>query len=167
MEKGKVAVIMGSDSDMPVMRQAWEVLDRFKVKYEIKVLSAHRTPRETKEFAENARDKNFSIIIAAAGAAAHLAGVIASLTTIPVIGVPVETKSLKGLDSLLSTVQMPPGIPVASMAIGGAKNAALFAVEILSLNDNDLVKKLFAYRQEMSKLVLKKNKGLKKLGLSK
>ena len=161
MSNLKVAIIMGSDSDMPTMKKAIEVLKEFKVKYEVRILSAHRTPSQTKEFAQRAFEKGFGVIVAGAGGAAHLAGVIASLTTIPVIGVPIETKSLKGLDSLLSTVQMPFGIPVACVAIGGAKNAALLAVEILSLQDKKLMKKLTTYRRETAKIVLKKDKKIK------
>lgn len=149
---------MGSDSDMPTMKQTVEILEEFKIEYEVKILSAHRTPKEAKKFAEEARGKNFAIIIAGAGGAAHLAGVMASFTTLPVIGVPMETKSLKGIDSLLSTVQMPPGIPVGCVAIGGAKNAALLAVEILSLEDKELEHKLHLYRRKMSNVVIGKNR---------
>jgi 5-(carboxyamino)imidazole ribonucleotide mutase len=161
MLKMKVAIIMGSDSDMPTMKKAIEILKEFKIRYEVKILSAHRTPKETKEFSERALEKGFGVIIAGAGGAAHLAGVVASLTTVPVIGVPMETKSLRGLDSLLSTVQMPSGVPVACVAIGAAKNAALLAIEILSLQDKKLMKKLSIYRQKMSKDVLRKNKKLR------
>jgi len=166
MKNKKVAVIMGSDSDMPTMKKALQILKEFEVKYETKVLSAHRTPYQVKEFAKAASEKGFDVIITGAGGAAHLAGVIASFTTIPVIGIPIETKSLKGLDSLLSIVQMPPGIPVACVAIGGAKNAALLAVEILSLCDEKLAKRLSIYRQKMARAVLRKNrKPLKISGL--
>ncbi|MFH1856184.1 MAG: 5-(carboxyamino)imidazole ribonucleotide mutase [Candidatus Omnitrophota bacterium] len=158
MPAKKVAIIMGSDSDMPVMKAAVEVLEEFKIKHEVKILSAHRTPRQTEKFAEEAREKGFGVIIAGAGGAAHLGGVIAAFTTLPVLGVPIETKSLLGLDSLLSIVQMPPGIPVGCVSIGGAKNAALLAVEILSLQDEELAKKLSGYRKEMAKAVLAKNK---------
>ncbi len=160
MKNKKVAVIMGSDSDMPTMKKTLQILKEFEVKYEAKVLSAHRTPYQVKEFTDAAHEKGFDVIIAGAGGAAHLAGVIASFTTIPVIGIPIETKSLKGLDSLLSVVQMPPGIPVACVAIGGAKNAGLLAIEILSLQDKKLMKRLSGYRKKMSKAVLKKNKKL-------
>lgn len=152
MVQTKIAIIMGSKSDLETMNEAAKILDEFKVSYEMKVLSAHRTPKEVAEFSESAKQKGIKIIIAGAGGAAALAGVIAAYTTLPVIGVPIETKSLKGLDSLLSTVQMPPGVPVASMAIGagGAKNAALFALEILALEDGQINSKLSQYRKEMA-----------------
>lgn len=158
MTKKKVAVIMGSDSDMATMKQAVEILEGFKIGYEVKILSAHRTPKEAKRFAEEARKEKFAVIIAGAGGAAHLAGVMASFTTLPVIAVPMETKSLKGIDSLLSTVQMPPGIPVGCVAIGGAKNAALLAVEILALEDKKLEHKLHLYRRKMSNAVIERNR---------
>lgn len=152
MKRGKVAIIMGSKSDLPTMEEAYKVLNEFKVAYELRVLSAHRTPSATAEFASSAEAKGFDLIIAGAGGAAALAGVIAAHSTLPVIGVPIETKSLKGLDSLLSTVQMPSGIPVACVAIGktGAKNAAILAVEILSLTDSDLKKRLIKYKKSLS-----------------
>ena len=134
----QVSVIMGSDSDLPIMKGAIDILNKFGISHEVKILSAHRSPKEVSLFAENAGLMKRKVIIAGAGGAAHLAGVIASLTTIPVIGVPMETKYLKGIDSLLSTVQMPSGVPVATMAIGssGAKNAAILAAEILALSDS-------------------------------
>jgi len=160
MKKAKVAIVMGSDSDLPVMLEASKILNGFKIANQVRILSAHRTPAATKEFSSKAADRGIKVIIAGAGGAAHLAGVIASHTTLPVIGVPIETKSLKGLDSLLSTVQMPSGIPVASMAIGkaGAKNAALFAAEILSLGDASLAKKIKAQRSKQAKSVRLKDK---------
>lgn len=143
---------------MPAMQEAADTLYKFGVSYEVKVLSAHRTPQKTASYARNARKNGIKAIIAGAGGAAHLAGVIAAHTTLPVIGVPMETKSLAGIDSLMSTVQMPAGIPVATMAIGkaGAKNAAVLAVQILSVSDSGLAKKLTEYKKELVKAVLKK-----------
>ena len=151
MRKPVVAIVMGSDSDLPVMLQASDVLKEFRVPHEVRILSAHRLPKETAAFAERAKQRGLKVIIAAAGGAAHLAGVAAAHTTLPVIGVPIETKSLKGVDSLFSTVQMPPGVPVGTMAIGGAKNAALFAVEILAVKDGKIAKQLSRYKQKMAK----------------
>ena len=151
MKKPVVAIIMGSDSDLPVMQQASDVLKEFKVPHEVRILSAHRLPKETATFAEGAQRRGFEVIIAAAGGAAHLAGVVAAHTTLPVIGVPIETKSLKGVDSLFATVQMPPGVPVATMAIGGAKNAALFALQILAVKDGKMAVKLSRYKKGMAK----------------
>ena len=142
----KVAIIMGSDSDWGVMKSAASTLKSFGVEVSLTVASAHRTPQKVHDFVTNS---DAQIFIAAAGMAAHLAGVVASLTTKPVIGVPINSEPFKGLDSLLSTVQMPSGVPVATMAVNGAKNAALFAVEILALTDDDLAKKLATYRAEM------------------
>lgn len=145
---------MGSASDLDVMSPAFETLDRFGVGYERRVISAHRTPDLMCEYAKTARDRGIGVIIAGAGGAAHVAGVIAGLTTVPVIGVPVQTKALGGMDSLLSIVQMPPGIPVATMAINGAKNAALLAVEILALSDEALLQQLEEFRREQTRKVL-------------
>ena len=150
----KVAVIMGSASDWDVMAPACTTLEEFGIPYEKKVLSAHRNPGPLADYVKAARDNGFSIIIAGAGGAAHLPGVIAALTTIPVIGVPVKSKALNGLDSLLSIVQMPSGIPVATMAIDGAKNAALYAVSILALGDEGLADKLQQFRKAQSDKVL-------------
>jgi len=157
----KIAIIMGSQSDLETMNESVSVLKEFGAQYEIKVLSAHRTPKEVAEFSEAARAKGIKVIIAAAGGAAALAGVIAAHTTLPVIGVPIETKSLKGMDSLLSTVQMPGGIPVACMAIGkaGAKNAALLALEILGVTDKAIEKKLTDYKKKMAQTVLNSRRG--------
>ena len=154
----KVAIIMGSDSDLQVVEKAITTLDEFDVKYEIHVLSAHRTPIEVKEFTEKARDDGFGVIIAAAGKAAHLAGAVAANTTLPVIGIPIKSSTLDGLDALLSTVQMPGGIPVATVAIDGAQNAALLAVEILGVFDEGLSIKLEKARKDIAKAVLDKNK---------
>ena len=150
----KVAVIMGSASDWDVMAPACTTLEEFGIPYEKKGLSAHRNPGPLADYVKAARDNGFSIIIAGAGGAAHLPGVIAALTTIPVIGVPVKSKALNGLDSLLSIVQMPSGIPVATMAIDGAKNAALYAVSILALSDEGLSAKLQEFRKAQSDKVL-------------
>jgi len=160
MEKVKVAIVMGSDSDLPIMLEGAKILKQLKISHQVRILSAHRTPAATKEFAQGARKNGIKVIIAGAGGAAHLAGVIASHTTLPVIGVPIETKSLKGLDSLLSTAQMPSGIPVASMAIGkaGAKNAALFAAEILSVKDAAVAKKLKTQRSKQARTVRLKDR---------
>ena len=153
----KVAIIMGSKSDMPTVQHCLDILDGFKIDYIVKVLSAHRTPNETAKLAKEAKDKGIKVIIAAAGMAAHLAGVCASHTTLPVIGIPIESKSLAGIDALFSTVQMPGGIPVACMAIGssGAKNAAILAAQILALSDKKLQKKLTAHRKKLARKILK------------
>jgi len=158
MKKKEVAVIMGSKSDMPVMEYGIDILKKFGVGHEVKILSAHRTPAQTMKYASQARAKGIKVIIAAAGGAAHLAGIIAAHTTLPVIGIPIETKALAGIDSLFSTVQMPKGIPVGCMAIGksGAINASLFAVEIIAVEDKKLQKKLDAHKKDMAKAVLKK-----------
>ena len=150
----KVAVIMGSASDWEVMSPACATLEEFGIPYEKKVLSAHRNPGPLADYVKAAGDNGFSIIIAGAGGAAHLPGVIAALTTLPVIGVPVKSKALNGLDSLLSIVQMPSGIPVATMAIDGARNAALYAVSILALGDEGLSAKLQEFRKKQSDKVL-------------
>ena len=153
----KVAIIMGSSSDLGVVRKAAEVLDSFSVPYEVHVYSAHRTPEEAKQFAQSARDNGFGAIIAAAGKAAHLAGAIAANPTLPVIGIPVKSSTLDGIDALLSTVQMPTGIPVATVAIDGAANAALLSVEILAVEDAALAEKLSQKRAADSAKVLQDN----------
>lgn len=150
----KVAVIMGSTSDYDIMSAAIQVLEDFGIEYEKKVISAHRTPDLMCEYAKSARERGIGVIIAGAGGAAHVAGVVAGMTTVPVIGVPIQTKALGGMDSLLSIVQMPGGIPVATMAINGAKNAGLLAAEILALSDEDLQKKLSDFRQAQTQKVL-------------
>jgi phosphoribosylaminoimidazole carboxylase PurE protein len=146
-----ISIIMGSQSDLETLQEAIDVFKEFKVDFEAKVLSAHRTPKELTKYVEDAPKRGTKVFIAAAGGAAALAGVVASHTTLPVIGIPIETKSLKGLDSLLSTVQMPAGIPVACMAIGkaGARNAAIFALEILGIMDNRIRAKLTDYKKQM------------------
>ena len=154
----KVAVVMGSDSDFPVIKKCLGVLKNFDVDYEVYVISAHRTPAMAEKFASSAQDEGFGVIIAAAGKAAHLAGVIAAYTTLPVIGLPIKSSTMDGLDSLLSMVQMPKGVPVATVAIDGAENAGLLAVQILSLSDNVLKEKLHAYKKEMADEVAEKNR---------
>lgn len=156
----KVALIMGSNSDWPVLEPAEKTLKDFGVEVEVVVASAHRTPELVKEFAAGARDRGVEVIIAAAGAAAHLGGVIASYTTLPVIGVPINATALNGVDALLSFVQMPSGIPVATMAINGTKNAALFAVQILAEKYPELVEKLAAHRKQMQEEVKAKGEKL-------
>ena len=153
----KVGIIMGSKSDLPKLEKAVDILKRFEVPYEIHVFSAHRTPLEARDFSVNARQNGFGVIIAAAGMAAHLAGAIAANTTIPVIGIPVNASSLGGMDALLSTVQMPSGIPVATFCIDGSSNAALLAIEILSLSDDTLADKLDKERKANSEKVLQAN----------
>ncbi|MDP2913419.1 MAG: 5-(carboxyamino)imidazole ribonucleotide mutase [Candidatus Omnitrophota bacterium] len=157
--KAAVAIVMGSDSDLPVMSEAEKLLGQYGVRYETKILSAHRSPDDVMRFAKRARAKGVKIIIAGAGGAAHLAGVIASHTTIPVIGVPMETKELKGIDSLFSTVQMPSGVPVATVTIGksGAKNAAILALQILSLQDKRIEKALEGFKKGLAESVRRKN----------
>jgi len=159
-EKPLVGIIMGSDSDFPVMEKAVEVCKEFGVSHEVKIVSAHRTPTRMKEYAESAVKRGIKVIIAGAGGSAHLPGMTAAFTTLPVIGVPVQTKTLKGLDSLLSIVQMPGGIPVATVAIDNAKNAGLLAIQILAVNDKKLSAKLASYRKNMEKEVLKKDRNL-------
>ena len=156
----KVAIIMGSDSDLPVVEKAFDTLKEYGVPFEVHIYSAHRTPVEAKEFAASARENGFGAIIAAAGKAAHLAGAIAANTTLPVIGIPVKSSTLDGLDALLSTVQMPAGIPVATVAIDGAVNAALLAIQIIAVEDKDLADKLFTARAAAAKKVLEKNEAV-------
>ena len=159
-----VSVVMGSDSDLPVMEEAVKVLEAFAIPHELYLTSAHRTPERTKQFTRGAAKRGVRVIIVGAGAAAHLAGVIASQTLLPVIGVPIDATSLQGLDALLATVQMPGGIPVATMAIGkaGAKNAALFAIRILALENANLLKRLQAYVRTMAQEVERKHENLKR-----
>jgi len=163
-KKSRITIIMGSDSDLPTMNEAVEVLERFGVACDVKILSAHRSPDDCMRFAKAARKNGVEVIIAGAGGAAHLAGVVASHTTLPVIGVPIETKELKGIDSLLSIVQMPSGIPVSTMAIGrtGAKNAAYLAMEILGLKDKAIEKKLVGLKKTLAEGVREKNRSLEK-----
>ena len=160
--KSIVEIVMGSDSDITIMDEAEKILREFKIPYSIRIISAHRTPDIAAKYSKNLLNRGVKVVIAGAGAAAHLAGVIASHTTIPVIGVPLNTSPLSGLDSLLSTVQMPGGVPVATMAIGkaGAKNAALFAVQILSLGDKKMNEALKNYKKKMADEVTEKDKKL-------
>ena len=159
--KIEVGIIMGSDSDLAIMEDAMKVLKEFGIGYEVKVLSAHRTPNQHAEYSKTAIDRGLKVIIAAAGGAAHLPGVTAAQTTLPVIGVPIKGKSLEGMDSLLSIVQMPPGIPVATVTINGAKNAALLAVSIIGLVNSDIRAKLVEYRKKMERESLSKNDSIK------
>ena len=153
MSKPIVGIIMGSESDHPTMLEAAKVLEDFGVFHEVSVVSAHRTPVAMVEYAQSAQDRGLKVIIAGAGGAAHLPGMVASLTILPVIGVPIQSKALSGVDSLHSIVQMPHGVPVATMAIGGAKNAGLLAVQILAISDPELTKKLEAYNESLRALV--------------
>lgn len=156
----KVAILMGSDSDLPVLKPAVKTLHQLGIPFTVRVMSAHRTPLEAAEFAKSAREEGYGVIIAAAGKAAHLAGSLAAQTTLPVIGIPVKSSTLDGLDALLSTVQMPGGIPVATVAIDGAQNAALLAAEMLALSDDTLAKKLDDMRVEQHDSVVKKDKAI-------
>jgi len=167
MKKPVVGIIMGSDSDLSVMQEAAKILEEFDVFYEITIVSAHRTPQRMFEYAQNAQKRGLKVIIAGAGGSAHLPGMTASLTCLPVIGVPVLTKSLNGVDSLYSIVQMPPGVPVATVAINGAKNAGLLAIEILAVADKKLAEKLKIYKKNLLLQVEEKNKKLTSLGLVK
>ena len=159
--KIEVGIIMGSDSDLPIMEDAVKLLKEFEVGYEVKVLSAHRTPNQHAEYASSAVERGLKVIIAAAGGAAHLPGVTAAQTILPVIGVPIKGKSLDGMDALLSIVQMPPGIPVATVAINGAKNAAILALNILGVANQGIQKKLKDYKKLMEKDSMAKNDRIK------
>ena len=156
-ENPLVAVIMGSDSDLPTMKEAIEILREFAIPHEVKVISAHRTPADMAEYGATAHERGLKVIIAGAGGAAHLPGMIAAYTPLPVIGVPVKSSALSGLDSLLSIVQMPNGVPVATVAIGKAKNAGLLAVKILATSNPDLLEKMIQYKQDMAEMSRKKN----------
>ncbi len=162
MKKTLVGIIMGSDSDLPVMQEAANVLESFKIEYEITIVSAHRTPDRLYKYAKSAEKRGIQVIIAGAGGSAHLPGMTASISTLPVVGVPICTNWLKGLDSLLSIVQMPEGIPVATVAINNSKNAALLAVEILGIKYPNLRKKIAVYKNNLKKIVLKKAAKLEK-----
>lgn len=155
-----VGIIMGSDSDLPVMQKAADVCKEFGIGYEIKILSAHRTPEQHAEYSKTAAERGLKVIIAAAGMAAHLPGVTAAQTILPVIGVPMKGKSFEGMDALLSIVQMPPGIPVATVAVDGAKNAGILAIQIIAVGDKDLQKKLIDYKKQMAEESINKNKNL-------
>jgi len=160
VKKPVAGIIMGSDSDLGVMEKAFEVFESFDTPYEVKILSAHRTPDQHKEYCTTAEKRGLKVIIAAAGGAAHLPGVTAAHTSLPVIGVPIKGKTLEGMDSLLSIVQMPPGIPVATVSIDGAKNAALLALQILSLSDKSIKQKYKRYRLKTERDSMAKNKKL-------
>lgn len=162
----KIAIIMGSDSDLPIMKEAALVLEHFGVKYELTVVSAHRTPKRLYDYATNAHTKDIKVIIAGAGGAAHLPGMVASLTHLPVIGVPVKSSNLNGEDSLLSIVQMPPGVPVATVAINGAKNAGILAVQILATSNAELTAKMIDYKKTMMAEVEGKALKLEKEGFA-
>ena len=163
-----VAIVMGSNSDLPVVKGAIDKLKQFGVEYEARVISAHRTPQAAEEFAKGAEDRGVSVIIAAAGKAAHLGGVIAAYTTLPVIALPIKSSLMDGLDSLLSMVQMPSGIPVATVAVNGADNAGILAVQMLALSDKSLSDKLKQFKADMAKAVEEKDKALQEeLGLIK
>lgn len=153
----KVGIIMGSDSDLPIIEKAIDILKDFSIPFEVHIYSAHRTPEKAIEFSKNAEKNGFGVIIAAAGMAAHLAGVIAANTILPVIGIPCKSQNLEGIDALLSTVQMPSGIPVATVAINGGVNAALLSIEILAVNDKELSKKIKEKRIKDSEAILKKD----------
>ena len=162
--KPQVLIIMGSDSDLPVVEEAGNILREFGIPYEMTIASAHRTPERVRKLAAEAEKRGIEVIIAAAGAAAHLAGIVAAHTLLPVIGIPMNSSPLQGIDSLLSTVQMPPGVPVATMAVGkaGAKNAAILAAQIIGRQDKGIMKKLVEYRKRMADDVMKKADSLKR-----
>ena len=164
MKNSQVAIVMGSDSDLEVMSEAAKVLDEFGIPYEISVLSTHRVPTETANYAKSAKGKGIKVLMAGAGGAAALPGSLAALTNLPVIGVPIKSKALEGLDSLLSIAQMPPGVPVATVGINSAKNAGLLAAQIIATFDSAVDKKLREYKSTQGKEVLSKNKKLHDLG---
>lgn len=163
MSKPLVGIIMGSDSDLSVMRAAIEMCKEFGIDYEVDIVSAHRTPEKLLQYATSAEERGLNVIIAGAGGAAHLPGMVAAITVLPVIGVPVRTSSLDGMDSLLSIVQMPGGVPVATVAINGAKNAGILAAQIIGSSDSSLRKKIAAYKNKMSEEVEEKSKKLQKV----
>ncbi len=167
MKKTTVAIVMGSDSDLPIVNEAVKVLEEFHIPYELRILSAHRTPDETSRFARGAHERGIKVVITAAGGAAHLAGVIASHFPLPVIGIPIKTPTLNGVDSLYSIVQMPPGVPVAAVGINAAKNAALLAAQILATNDKVLFRMIKDYKNDLARSVMEKSKDLSKLGVKK
>ena len=156
----KIAIVMGSDSDFPVVEKGYKILKDFGVETDVRVISAHRTPYEALEFAKNAYNNGYELIIAAAGKAAHLPGVLAGCTTVPVIGLPIKSSELDGMDALLSIVQMPPGVPVATVGINAAENAALLAIQILSVKYEDLRNKFLDYKKQMAEKVFEKDKKL-------
>lgn len=165
MNMAHVGIVMGSDSDLPVMAQAAGFLERFQIPYEVRILSAHRSPDAALEYARNAAGRGLKVLIAGAGGAAHLAGVLAAVTTLPVIGVPIKTAALGGVDSLYAMVQMPKGIPVATVAIDGAANAAILAAQILAVHDPQLKARLAAYKEELAREVAARDAKLAQLGI--
>ena len=167
MNKSKVGIIMGSDSDLPVMQEAARLLEELGVHYELTIVSAHRTPERMFEYAKMASKRGLKVIIAGAGGAAHLPGMVAAVTVLPVIGVPIQSKTMSGVDSLYSIVQMPPGVPVATVAINGAKNAGLLAVQILATADKNLEIKLKKYQEDLKNQVITKANKLESLGFKK
>ncbi len=164
MKKPLVGIIMGSDSDLPIMKEAAKVLEDFNIEYEITIVSAHRTPERMFKYAKECEERGIEVIIAGAGGAAHLPGMVASITPLPVIGVPIKTSALNGLDSLLSIVQMPAGVPVATVAINNAKNAGILAAEILGIKYPEIREKVKAYKEELKNMVEEKAKKLEELG---
>ena len=162
-----VGIIMGSDSDLPTMQAAIRVCEQFEVSHEVAIVSAHRTPQVMVEYAESAVDRGLKVIIAGAGGAAHLPGMVASMTPLPVVGVPIKTSTLQGVDSLYSIVQMPRGIPVATVAIGNAQNAGLLAVQIIASSDRKLLEKVRKYREDLTQMVRDKQQQLDQLGYQK
>jgi 5-(carboxyamino)imidazole ribonucleotide mutase len=163
----QIGIIMGSDSDLPTMQEAIQVCEQFTITYEVAIVSAHRTPQKMVEYAQNAHIRGIKVIIAGAGGAAHLPGMVASLTPLPVIGVPIKTSALQGIDSLYSIVQMPKGIPVATVAIGNAQNAGLLAIQILASHTPKLLEKVLQYRNDLTQMVLNKQEQLNELGYQK
>lgn len=162
MAKPIVGIIIGSDSDLPVMQDAANIMQEFGIEYEMLIVSAHRTPERMYEYAKTAHERGLSVIIAGAGGAAHLPGMVSAITPLPVIGVPIRGKNLEGIDSLLSIVQMPPGVPTATVAINGAKNAGLLAVQILGTSDKELLQKMITYKESLKKTVIEKSQNLEK-----
>jgi 5-(carboxyamino)imidazole ribonucleotide mutase len=156
----RVGIIMGSDSDLPVMKEAAKILEQFDIKFELTIVSAHRTVKKMYEYATTAHERGLEVIIAGAGGAAHLPGMVASITPLPVIGVPVKTSSLDGMDSLLSIVQMPGGVPVATVALNGGKNAGILAAKIIGSHNNEVLNKIVAYKESLKEAVLKAAKNL-------
>lgn len=167
MKKPLVSIVMGSDSDLKIMSEAAQILDDFGISHEVQVISAHRTPKETTDYAISAKRRGLKVIIAGAGGAAALAGVVAAHTLLPVIGVPIKSKSMEGLDSLLSMAQMPPGVPVATVSVNGAKNAGLLAAEIIAVYDQKFATRLEKFKKNQARMVLRKNVKLQKVGWGK
>ena len=163
----RIGIIMGSDSDLPVMQEAAKILDQFNISYELSIVSAHRTPERMYEYAQTARSRGLQVIIAGAGGAAHLPGMVASMTDLPVIGVPVQSKTMSGLDSLYSIVQMPPGVPVATVAINGARNAGILAAQILGAYDVEIAQTIQAFKASMKQEVLSKAEKVESIGYEK